>query len=561
MAGRPEKTKPGKGSSEEAAAVAGITLADVQRAVTTVETTAASLAPTRSERTIADHRTKLQAAVAPLKKAKKGAGTLEPPGAPPVPAGPDLSAVAAIQLDGVDALYRPGDPADSLTVSVRKADRSLVTDAAVVAAVLALVTFSTVDPAVAVVTPSPVYGAASLQVKATAAATTRVQVQAQLPDGRQLADGGTVAVVPPPPAPTEPPPVTQPAPPPVTQPPVSQADAAATIYRLAGMPGASLPTPAAMRAKGGAFAQYEAQWDEFSQKHWATEGAAWSGNYYDRAAIYYLRYARTGEAQALERGHQCAVGYRAGYLEANNYGSSAHWAMMKGLAIHYALTRDPASLLALGRVADVMAAPYYLRNLNNKASGEMESRQQGKVLYTLALAADAGAQSAAGHDFRALARAALRDILASQDPDGGVRWQAGMQLGQCGFVKPFMEGMRNDGLLVYRATLADATERTAIDAFVRKSADYLVAACRTADGRALLYLTGQCGADGPGAAADLNNLCTGTLAHAYTLSNAARYLDACGALFAGSITTAVTASKNFNQQYCDPRALPVLVGA
>jgi hypothetical protein len=96
---------------------------------------------------------------------------------------------------------------------------------------------------------------------------------------------------------------------------------------------------------GGVYSEYVADFTQWSQSHWTSEGAGWvDANYYDRAKIYYEWWAATGNDTYLQRANALVLDYRVNYLEANNYGPAAHWAMMAGVALHYAVTGDAADL-------------------------------------------------------------------------------------------------------------------------------------------------------------------------------------------------------------------------
>ena len=51
----------------------------------------------------------------------------------------------------------------------------------------------------------------------------------------------------------------------------------------------------------------DANFRTYAEKHWSREGSASAGNYYDRAAIYYVWWARTGNATYLKRAQRQAA--------------------------------------------------------------------------------------------------------------------------------------------------------------------------------------------------------------------------------------------------------------
>jgi hypothetical protein len=284
----------------------------------------------------------------------------------------------------------------------------------------------------------------------------------------------------------------------------------------------------------------------FADRHWARDGANWEkGNYYDRAAIYYAAWARTGKAEYWRRGTEMALDYRRNYLEASEYKASAHWAMLDGMVLHYLLTGDEASRTAVGRVADQMAVPYYMSNLQS-TTAEMENRMQARVLLSFVLADAVDAPSREGHQWEALARQALPKILASQSPDGAYRFKY-PGVNQCGHNKPFMAGLLNDALIRYHARVE--ADRRILPA-VRKSLDYMWRNNWRARDRAFVYLDGPCGRDRVGVAPDLNNLLVTGYAWYARESGDDEYRRRADEIFAAAAAGSwLDGAKQFNQQY------------
>ncbi|PVE20431.1 hypothetical protein DC522_32385, partial [Microvirga sp. KLBC 81] len=93
------------------------------------------------------------------------------------------------------------------------------------------------------------------------------------------------------------------------------------ILRLVGP---ALPVQEAA-ALGVSFAQYEKDFRTFAERHWRVDGPGWeAANYYDRAKIFYVWWARTGDSSYLTKANALAVNYRDNYLKANDYAPSAH---------------------------------------------------------------------------------------------------------------------------------------------------------------------------------------------------------------------------------------------
>jgi hypothetical protein len=291
------------------------------------------------------------------------------------------------------------------------------------------------------------------------------------------------------------------------------------------------PSVAAVEGQGGAFARYEQDFRTWSENHWAVDGAQWDkANYYDRAMIYYVWWARTGNPTYLERGHALVLNYRKNYLEANNYGSTPHWAMLDGLALHYLLTGDEASRTAIGRVADSFSYPYYMNNLQDPTA-EMENRMQARVLMSFVLAGYIKAPSQLGNDWGVRAREALTKILASQAPDGAYRFTRTNN--QCGYNKPFMVGILNDAMVRYY-TLFDRDTR--ILPSVKRAVDYMWANDWVPSANAFVYLGGNCSSYGDRTpAADLNNLIATGFGFVYQQTGDATYRTRGDAVFAGGV--------------------------
>jgi hypothetical protein len=308
------------------------------------------------------------------------------------------------------------------------------------------------------------------------------------------------------------------------------------VFALVGQ----VPSVGAVEAMGGAFASYEAKFRTWSETHWTTTGAAWDqANYYDRAMIYYVWWARTGNAAYLERGHALALNYRRNYLEANNYGSTPHWAMLDGVALHYLLTGDEASRTAVGRVADAFSGEWYWNSLG-RTDAEMENRMQARILYAMVLANYIKAPSREGNDWAVRARDALTRILATQSADGAYRFTG--PVNQNGKNKPFMVGLLNDAMIRYH-TLFERDAR--ILPSIRRAADYMWAQDWDVNAQAFTYLSGD-GAGQP----DLNNLIVSTFGFVYRQTGDASYKTRGDAAFASGVAGAwYNGSKQFNEVY------------
>jgi len=323
--------------------------------------------------------------------------------------------------------------------------------------------------------------------------------------------------------------------------------------------GGPMVSVSAVEALGGVFLKYEQDFRTYIEQHWTADGAGWAAsNYYDRAKIYYIWYERTGNAAYLERAHALALDYRINYLEANNYGSSAHWAMMAGLAIHYRLTGDQESRRAIGALADGFALPYYLNNLGD-VNAQMDNRIQARVLNSFLYAWQIGAPSLGvpniqpdgsdwgtpgSNDWASLLRDALNKILSSQSADGAYRW-----VGQCGYNKPFMVGLLNDALIEYYEKF-DKDPR--ILSAIKKSLDYMWAKNWRSDKAIFDYLDADCAVHGETSegSADLNNMMLPGFGFVYQHTKDVTYKQRGDEILAGGVNGAwIQGGKQFNQSY------------
>jgi hypothetical protein len=352
------------------------------------------------------------------------------------------------------------------------------------------------------------------------------------------------AVAPPAPAPAPPPapvPPPAPAPAPAPAPVLTPGDAAGKVFALMG----AVPSVSSVESIGGVFSRYEQDFRTHADRQWSLYGSRWDqANYYDRAMIYYVWWARTGNSTYLERAHALVLDYRKNYVEANNYGVAPHWALFDGLALHYLLTGDEASRTAVGRMADVLSAPYYMENLDDTGA-EMENRMQARVLLGFVIANQIQAPSRSGQNWANRAREALTKILASQSSDGAYRMRG--PINQCGYNKPFMVGLLNDAMVRYH-TLFERDGR--ILPSIKKSVDYMWANDWRAGANAFVYLDGVCNGEAVYTAGDLNNMISTGFGFVYQQTRDVTYRTRGDAVFAGGVTGAfLSGTKQFNQEY------------
>jgi len=310
---------------------------------------------------------------------------------------------------------------------------------------------------------------------------------------------------------------------------------------------------------GGVWSKYENDFDQWADKHWSTSGASWSaGNYYDRVQIYYAWWVRTGDIEYWRRATLMAVDYRVAYLEKNRYGSSHHWSQLEGLALHYVLTGDERSRLAVERTAQILSSYYRRGQLGNTRHHDMESRIQARSLLAALLAWEVqnGAEGLRSAGFAVPAEVAasagqwerdlprmLEQILSVQAPDGAYHWG-----GYCGASINYMNGILNDVLIRYHSRFRGDS---AIVQSVRRNADWLWSTQWRPDG-SFHYQSAACPTNksGPSKATDLNLLFVTTFGWLYQKTGDGRYRSAGDQVFAAGLKGAfLQGTKQFNQQY------------
>jgi uncharacterized protein YjdB len=156
-------------------------------------------------------------------------------------------------------------------------------------------------------------------------------------------------------------------------------------------------TPAAVLAFAGpeimksqvpaAFSFYENNFKSYSDAQWAAYGPRYdAGNSisgYERAAIYYIWWARTGDTTYLSRAHQTAVNYRDNYLIPANYATSPHWSQMESLYLDWIVTGDTKSRDAVLNVGNIWIA-FLLHDKGTPSylMAQSEGRQRARIMIS-----------------------------------------------------------------------------------------------------------------------------------------------------------------------------------
>jgi len=318
------------------------------------------------------------------------------------------------------------------------------------------------------------------------------------------------------------------------------------VYLIAtDLVGPTLPVTA-VKALGGVWSRYENDFVKYADQHWAQTADAWSGNYYDRAEIYYAWWVRTGNVEYWRRATLIAVDYRTKYLEPNNYGSSHHWAQLEGLALHYWLTGDPRSQLAVGRTADILASYYRRGALASINHSDMESRIQARSLLGMLLAWETSAPGGGNYTPATWAThlpLMLTQILQAQNVNGAFLWN-----GYCGASINYMNGLLSAAMIRYYERFQPDPR---IQASIQTNADWLWSTQWRTDG-SFNYQSIRCATNnsGPSAAVDLNGLFPTAFAWLYVRTGNPAYRTAADSIFANGVRGAfLSGDKQFNQEY------------
>lgn len=329
-------------------------------------------------------------------------------------------------------------------------------------------------------------------------------------------------------------------------PPAAPTVASATSV-LAFMGAANVPTAAALQAKGDVYARYESDFASYADHFWGIDSTSFYANFYDRAMIYYVEWARSGNATYLDRANKLAIAART-YLENVNYTPPTYNMMIDGVALHALVTGDQRSATAVAKVADVMGNPkaYWSYVAGNPGDHDGDSRHSARVLSAVLDAYLLKVASPSGFNYGALLPDLERRILKTQSHDGAYRWP-----NQCGHNKPFMTGMLDDALIRYYTTFqADAK----IVPAVKLAVDYMWNVDWVASANGFKYMDADCvrpeGSEGSGPTADLNNLISSGYAFVAKQTGDASYYTKGDAVFSGGVYGAwITGVKEFNQEY------------
>jgi uncharacterized protein YjdB len=246
-----------------------------------------------------------------------------------------------------------------------------------------------------------------------------------------------------------------------------------------------------------AFSFYETNFKQNSDDQWAAYGPRWdAGNSisgYERAAIYYIWWARTGDATYLDRAHQTAVNYRDNFLIPGGYAVSPHWSQMESLYLDCIIASDQKSCAAIPEVAYRLAAfpPSGYFDLS-----QGEARIQARVITALWMS-----EKVTGQHSDVLDQAIVKSLNV-MNSDGWAPFTS-----TCGGSLNYMNGMLYDVLTRIHDQRPSATYNTLIETKAKAYGNYVWSTqWRPAD-LSFNYMSVYCEGTGSQTAAnDLNGL-------------------------------------------------------
>jgi hypothetical protein len=259
---------------------------------------------------------------------------------------------------------------------------------------------------------------------------------------------------------------------------------------------------------------------------------------------WYAAWARTGYAGYLERGHADVTAYRDEYVLAHDGAATPKWIFPEGLAIHYVLTGDTLSALAIAKMADTMVRVGWLDTMSDPDLEWKDGRIQGRsvLVQLIAFLIDAPAL----RDWRSETDRGVQAIIDWYEWSGGEgSWN---MASYCGGQANFQV---SHALLEVLIRYYDLVEpRDDIPVVVRESLDYMWNYW-DADAQAFAYMTQACESAGTtDPAKDLDLLIVWPFGWYYHVSGDPLYQIRGDQVFEGGlVNTWWGGSKQFNQSF------------
>lgn len=324
----------------------------------------------------------------------------------------------------------------------------------------------------------------------------------------------------------------------------------------------------AARQLGPVFESYEAHFRTFGDIHWArqrtsvfgggTANGEAGGQFYDRAKIWYVAWARSGDPEYLQRAELQVAAY-LNYLEAQSYKVQTWWVLPDGLGLNYLLTRNPGSAAAIVRLAERQASQHNLQMIGDPSpSSDADNREQAITLSALlwanAISLERGPKDSIGarRAWAPILTEALERILSTQMADGAFRFASAG-----GAVKPFMLGMLLTALIQYHERFRPDSR---IKDVVTKALDYVWDHCWDTSYQAFRYVEHPNRLDADTTPyPDLNLLLVHGFGWAFRMTGERKFVERGDYVWAGGVTLAdLQNGKAFNQNYCNSyRYLPL----
>ena len=303
-------------------------------------------------------------------------------------------------------------------------------------------------------------------------------------------------------------------------------------------------TAAQTATLGASFAKYDADFATYAERHWRADSSGFYHNYYDRALAYDAMWVRTGNAVYWKRGIEHARRYRDGYIVANNFKPSPHWAQLEGIEKHFLLTGDEASRTALARAAESLWGQVKVKGLAAWDPRIAARVMHGQLMAWRLNSADGFRPSYGPASWTMRIDSSLAQLVRWQSPSGlyggGDYW--------CGGQANYMVGLLNEALVkVHTYYRPDPRAVT----LVRRASDYMWNTQWLAASGAFKYVSVTCTGRGTtNPAGDLNGLIVAPYGWLYRQTGDAKYRTQGEAIFAGLVRHAyLTGTKQFNQAY------------
>lgn len=284
----------------------------------------------------------------------------------------------------------------------------------------------------------------------------------------------------------------------------------------------------------------DAMFMENADRQWQTHGADWANmNYYDRVLNHTAFWVRSGMSSYLRRALQLAVDYRQKYIVESGFNPAPWWSKLEGLALHYWLTGDEQSRVAVLRSTDQLMVGYPAHRMARLDYEYLDGRVQGRLLIgnTYSYLLGGGAK------YLQSARDYIQAIASTMRVDGSFAWPPwGGKQGN------FMVALQNDALIKYAELVGD---HPSIIPTLQRSTDFLWSTQWDRAAGAFRYVSGPCGnSNGCETSPDLNMLFASSFAYLGKRTGQPIYQQRADEITNGAIRGAwIWGTKQFNQFY------------